>query len=413
MALWALILLHYWRAVGEGTARLLGRARGRDRPAAAHDLCRAAPGRPAARCSRPPTSARARRCARPIRGSRASSPSSCCSRICSGWRRPATGSMPMLMRLRTPESVIDNFNRLAAPDRVHPCRPCRARRPGRARGRLAVDAARAGAGDRARAGRAVRAAVRLFLRARAGARGDHRRRAGRTGRRRSAASRRWSCCPGSRSSLLAGDGIELSHQRIVIIAPGSGCCWCRRCIAVLARARAAVVRRRSQRQHSRPARWRASSPRASSAAPARRCAIVAGDPRTAALVALAAPSRPSLYSRRDAGALALGDDRRRARKGRDRGLADHRHRRHAAAATSRRASPIWCRKCRAAFERPVQGRLPLLRIGWAVIRPQAAADADAAGRPARTKSTRSVSDSPRPRAPCRGTSSRRTRHSRG
>jgi hypothetical protein len=27
-----------------------------------------------------------------------------------------------------------------------------------------------------------------------------------------------------------------------------------------------------------------------------------------------------------------------------------------------------------AFERPVQGQLPLLRIGWAVIRPQAAED---------------------------------------
>jgi len=28
-----------------------------------------------------------------------------------------------------------------------------------------------------------------------------------------------------------------------------------------------------------------------------------------------------------------------------------------------------------AFERPVQGRLPLLRIGWAMIRPQASARA--------------------------------------
>jgi hypothetical protein len=67
--------------------------------------------------------------------------------------------------------------------------------------------------------------------------------------------------------------------------------------------------------------------------------IVAGDPRTAALVELGAASRPSLFLE----------------------------------ATPAR-SP-W------AFERAVQGRLPLLRIGWALIRPQAQPDSSAPAAP--------------------------------
>ena len=59
MALWAVILLHYWLACS--------------------------------RCSRPPTGAPARRCDRPIHGLRAWSPLSSCSHICCGCRRPAMG----------------------------------------------------------------------------------------------------------------------------------------------------------------------------------------------------------------------------------------------------------------------------------------------------------------------------------
>ncbi len=73
-----------------GQARLLGRAcRWRSASCSSPPMpgccCSAC-----SRCSRPPTSAPAPRCVRPIRGLRASSPSSCCSRICFGCRRPAT-----------------------------------------------------------------------------------------------------------------------------------------------------------------------------------------------------------------------------------------------------------------------------------------------------------------------------------
>ena len=45
--LWALMLLHYWTAAQRGAVDLLGRARRRGRPAAAHHLCRADPDRAA------------------------------------------------------------------------------------------------------------------------------------------------------------------------------------------------------------------------------------------------------------------------------------------------------------------------------------------------------------------------------
>ncbi len=50
-------------------------------------------------------------------------------------------------------------------------------------------------------------------------------------------------------------------------------------------------------------------------------AVVTGDPRLAALVALAAPSRPSVFFRRRSGAFALGHRRRHPQKGRGRSLA--------------------------------------------------------------------------------------------
>ncbi len=90
------------------------------------------------------------------------------------------------------------------------------------------------------------------------------------GPRRSAGSRRWSCLSGLAIVLLAGDGIELSHQHIVISA------WFGLLLVppVARRARgvrAALVRRRSQRQQAGAADCAVSSRTASSAAPARRC----------------------------------------------------------------------------------------------------------------------------------------------
>jgi 4-amino-4-deoxy-L-arabinose transferase-like glycosyltransferase len=97
--------------------------------------------------------------------------------------------------------------------------------------------------------------------------------------------------------------------------------------------------------------------------------IVAGDPRTAALIALGAPSRPSLYLY--------------ATPERSPWVSDD-------AVKAKGAIVVWPTTDTAgtpppaikerfpelvpevprAFERPVQGRLPLIRIGWGVIRPQ-------------------------------------------
>jgi hypothetical protein len=103
-------------------------------------------------------------------------------------------------------------------------------------------------------------------------------------------------------------------------------------------------------------------------------AIVAGDPRLAALVAMDSPSRPSLYldatperspwvtmdEVKTKGAIIVWPT------------------------TDTAGAPPPDIKARfpdivpevppRAFARPVQGRLPLMRIGWAVIRPQRQAD---------------------------------------
>jgi hypothetical protein len=97
--------------------------------------------------------------------------------------------------------------------------------------------------------------------------------------------------------------------------------------------------------------------------------IVAGDPRTAALVELGAASRPSLYldatpkrspwvSIRDVqakGAIVVWPTTDTA---------------GTPPASIKEGFPDIVPEVPRAFERAVQGRLPLLRIGWAVIRPQ-------------------------------------------
>lgn len=99
-----------------------------------------------------------------------------------------------------------------------------------------------------------------------------------------------------------------------------------------------------------------------------KLAIVTGDPRTAALVALAAPSRPSVFSDADPARTpwVTADDIR-----------------------NKGAVVVWVASDTSptppgdikvyfpdlvpevphTFDRPVQGRLPPLRIGWGVIRP--------------------------------------------
>jgi Dolichyl-phosphate-mannose-protein mannosyltransferase len=107
-------------------------------------------------------------------------------------------------------------------------------------------------------------------------------------------------------------------------------------------------------------------------------AIVTGDPRTAALIALAAPSRPSVLfeAAPERSPWVTADDIRK--KG---------------------AVVVWLTndttptpppdikayfpdlvaEVPRTFERPVQGRMPLLRVGWAVIRPGTVAAAPAPG----------------------------------
>lgn len=100
----------------------------------------------------------------------------------------------------------------------------------------------------------------------------------------------------------------------------------------------------------------------------RPLAIVTGDTRTAALVALMAPSRPSLY-RLDAPALSPWVARRDIdEKGAvvvwpatsTRGLPPQ---------SIQQPLPNLVPELPRAFARFFQGRLPLLRIGWAVVRP--------------------------------------------
>jgi hypothetical protein len=96
---------------------------------------------------------------------------------------------------------------------------------------------------------------------------------------------------------------------------------------------------------------------------------VAGEPRTAALVALAARSRPSLFldatperspwvtmdDVKSKGAIVVWQTTDTA---------------GAPPADIKERFPDLVAELPRAFERTVQGRLPLLRIGWGVIRPQ-------------------------------------------
>jgi len=99
-------------------------------------------------------------------------------------------------------------------------------------------------------------------------------------------------------------------------------------------------------------------------------AIVAGQPRTAALVALGASTRPSLYldATPERTPWITADDIRR--KGAVVVWPNDDTRPQVPAEIATRFPGLVADVPRA-FERTVQGRLPLLRIGWGVIRPQA------------------------------------------
>ena len=178
------------------------------------------------------------------------------------------GVLPVLARLRTPEAVAGNFVAwlrqlgliLAAHAGLIVLVALVAGWPWPRR--------EAGAGDRARPGRAVRPAVHLFLRDRAGAGGDPHRRPDRrrgTGRRRCAPGRPFrpcGCDAGRRRHRAQPSACrDFGLVRAAAGAAGDGrprCC-CRR-------PGSASI----STSTSRPRRWRASSPKAFSAAPAYR-----------------------------------------------------------------------------------------------------------------------------------------------
>ena len=99
-----------------------------------------------------------------------------------------------------------------------------------------------------------------------------------------------------------------------------------------------------------------------------KLAIVTGDPRTAALIALTAPSRPSVFSDADPARTpwVTADDIRKKGAVVVWLTADTSP---APPPDIKVYFPDLVAEVPRTFTRPVQGRLPLLRIGWGVIRP--------------------------------------------
>ncbi len=167
--------------------------------------------------------------------------------------------------------------------------------------------------------------------------------------------------------VAAGDRIELSHQHVVIYA-WFGLLLAPPVMAVLALGALPWigVDLTVNRPYETMASFFAESFERRVGSPAR---IVAGEPRTAALVAMGAASRPSLYLNatperspwvtmndiRTKGAIVVWPTEDTA---------------GAPPADIKASFPDIVPEVPRAFERPMQGRLPLLRIGWAVIRPQ-------------------------------------------
>ena len=106
----------------------------------------------------------------------------------------------------------------------------------------------------------------------------------------------------------------------------------------------------------------------------RPLAVVTGDPRTAALIALAAPSRPSVYFDADPARSpwVTPDDIRKKGAVVVWLTADTTP---TPPPEIKAYFPISFPKCRARSTGRCRGRLPLLRVGWGVIRPGSVAAA--------------------------------------
>jgi 4-amino-4-deoxy-L-arabinose transferase-like glycosyltransferase len=183
--------------------------------------------------------------------------------------------------------------------------------------------------------------------------------------------------------VAAGNGIQLSRQHVVIAA------WCGLLIIPPIMTAAALmilpwlnIDLRVTQPANAMARFFAESFERRTGTPLQ---IVTGDPRTAALVALGAPSRPSLYlsatperspwvapeSIRTKGAIVVWPTADTA---------------GTVPAAIKERFPDLVPEVPRAFERPVQGRLSLVRVGWAVIRPLGQpVDVSPAARPGTTR----------------------------
>jgi hypothetical protein len=168
--------------------------------------------------------------------------------------------------------------------------------------------------------------------------------------------------------MLAGDGIELSHQHLAISA------WFAVLLAPPALATAAVLLApwfAFDLNVNKPAREIA---RFFSDSFQRRTgkalSIVAGDPRSAALISLGAPSRPSLFldatPERTPWVTAADVSRNGAVV-----IWPTTDTAGAPPPAIKQRFPDLVPDATKLFDRPVAGRLPALRYGWAVIRPKA------------------------------------------
>jgi hypothetical protein len=167
--------------------------------------------------------------------------------------------------------------------------------------------------------------------------------------------------------VAAGDGIEFSRQHVVIAA------WFGLLVIPPIMAVAALmvlpwlnIDLKVTYPAAAMARFFSESFERRTGAPLQ---IVTGDPRTAALVALGAPSRPSVFlsatperspwvtadAVKSKGAIVVWPTSDTA---------------GTPPAVLKERFPELVPEVPRVFERAVQGRLPLIRIGWAVIRPQ-------------------------------------------
>jgi len=172
--------------------------------------------------------------------------------------------------------------------------------------------------------------------------------------------------------VVAGDSIEVFHQRVL------GYAWAGLLIvpalfvpAVLLLLPWAAAELRVEQPAKAMGLFFANSFERRTGRP---LAVVTGDPRAAALIALAAPSRPSVYNDADPARSpwVTPDDIRQ------KGAV-------VVWLTSdttptpppeiREHFPDLVPEVPRAFDRPIQGRLPTLRVGWGVIRPGSVASA--------------------------------------